>query len=114
MPSAVAAKAMFVCAARCQEMRIELPHRDLAYLSAGTPEFGDYLWDLIWAQRFALANRAEMMDRFRAAEKAAAEKGLSFAEAVSTMTEYTFPEYREMMNNGGRSPIGNRSIKGGY
>ncbi len=40
--------------------------------------------------------------------------GLSFAEAVSTMTEYTFPEYREMMNNGGRSPIGNRSIKGGY
>ena len=40
--------------------------------------------------------------------------GLSFAEAVSTMTDMTFPEYREMMNNGGRSPIGNRSIKGGY
>lgn len=40
--------------------------------------------------------------------------GLSFAEAVSSMTEYTFPEYRDMMNNGGRSPIGNRSIKGGY
>lgn len=40
--------------------------------------------------------------------------GLSFAEAVSTMTEYTFPEYREMMLNGGRSPEGNRSIKGGY
>ena len=40
--------------------------------------------------------------------------GLSFAEAVSSMTEYTFPEYRDMMNAGGRSPIGNRSIKGGY
>lgn len=40
--------------------------------------------------------------------------GLSFAEAVSTMTDMTFPEYREMMNNGGRSPEGNRSIKGGY
>lgn len=37
--------------------------------------------------------------------------GLSFAEAVSTMTEYTFPEYREMMLKGGRSPEGNRSIK---
>ncbi|MFM5954341.1 MAG: protocatechuate 4,5-dioxygenase subunit alpha [Novosphingobium sp.] len=37
--------------------------------------------------------------------------GLSFAEAVSTMTEYTFPEYREMMLNGGRSPDGQRSIK---
>ena len=40
--------------------------------------------------------------------------GLSFAEAVSTMTDMTFPEYRDMMLNGGRSPIGNRSIKGGY
>ena len=40
--------------------------------------------------------------------------GLSFAEAVSTMTDMTFPEYRDMMNKGGRSPDGNRSIKGGY
>jgi protocatechuate 4,5-dioxygenase alpha chain len=40
--------------------------------------------------------------------------GLSFAEAVSTMTEYSFPEYRDMMLAGGRSPQGNRSIKGGY
>jgi protocatechuate 4,5-dioxygenase alpha chain len=39
---------------------------------------------------------------------------ISFAEAVSTMTDMTFPEYREMMMNGGRSPEGNRSIKGGY
>ncbi|MDP3675786.1 MAG: protocatechuate 4,5-dioxygenase subunit alpha [Novosphingobium sp.] len=37
--------------------------------------------------------------------------GLSFAEAVSTMTDMTFPEYREMMLNGGRSAEGNRSIK---
>lgn len=37
--------------------------------------------------------------------------GLSFAEAVSSMTEYTFPEYRDMMLKGGRSPEGNRSIK---
>jgi protocatechuate 4,5-dioxygenase, alpha chain len=40
--------------------------------------------------------------------------GLSFAEAVSTMTDMTFPEYRDMMIAGGRSPQGNRSIKGGY
>jgi protocatechuate 4,5-dioxygenase alpha chain len=43
-----------------------------------------------------------------------ATDGLSFAEAVSTMTDMTFPEYRDMMNKGGRSPEGNRSIKGGY
>jgi protocatechuate 4,5-dioxygenase, alpha chain len=40
--------------------------------------------------------------------------GLSFAEAVSTMTDMTFPEYRDMMLAGGRSPVGNRSIKGAY
>ena len=40
--------------------------------------------------------------------------GLSFAEAVSSMTDMSFPEYRDMMNKGGRSPEGNRSIKGGY
>jgi protocatechuate 4,5-dioxygenase, alpha chain len=40
--------------------------------------------------------------------------GLSFAEAVSTMTDMTFPEYRDMMLQGGRPVEGNRSIKGGY
>lgn len=37
--------------------------------------------------------------------------GISFAEAVSTMTDMDFPTYREMMNRGGRSPEGQRSIK---
>ncbi len=40
--------------------------------------------------------------------------GLPFAEAVSTMTDMSWPEYRQMMLDGGRSPVGNRSIKGGY
>jgi protocatechuate 4,5-dioxygenase, alpha chain len=40
--------------------------------------------------------------------------GLSFAEAVSTMTDMSYPEYRDMMLNGGRPAQGNRSIKGGY
>ena len=40
--------------------------------------------------------------------------GIPFAEACSTMTDMSFPEYRQMMLDGGRSPEGNRSIKGGY
>lgn len=40
--------------------------------------------------------------------------GISFAEAVSTMTDMTFDEYKAMMAKGGRSPVGQRSIKGGY
>jgi tRNA-splicing ligase RtcB len=42
---------------------ITVPDRDLAYLDEGTPEFDAYIADLIWAQKFALANREEMMDR---------------------------------------------------
>lgn len=37
--------------------------------------------------------------------------GLSFVQAVSTMTGMTVEEYQAMMNAGGRSPVGNRSIK---
>lgn len=37
--------------------------------------------------------------------------GLSFAEAVSSMTDMSWPEYRQMMLEGGRPPEGNRSIK---
>jgi len=42
---------------------IELADRDLAYLSEGTDEFWAYIRDLNWAQKFALLNREEMMDR---------------------------------------------------
>lgn len=42
----------------------DLPDRDLAYLTEGTPEFDTYLRELHWAQRFAFLNREEMMDRF--------------------------------------------------
>jgi protocatechuate 4,5-dioxygenase alpha chain len=40
--------------------------------------------------------------------------GLSFAEAVSSMTDMSFEQYKDMMGKGGRAAQGNRSIKGGY
>ncbi|MER7796358.1 RtcB family protein [Microbacterium sp. NPDC096154] len=46
-----------------KQERIELPHRDLAYLSEGTDQFDRYIRELRWAQHFALLNREEMMDR---------------------------------------------------
>ncbi len=42
---------------------ISLPDRDLAYLVEGTDEFAAYIAELRWAQRYALLNREEMMDR---------------------------------------------------
>jgi tRNA-splicing ligase RtcB (3'-phosphate/5'-hydroxy nucleic acid ligase) len=47
----------------CKKAGIELPDRDLAYLSEEHPAFAAYLRDLNWAQQFALHNRNEMMDR---------------------------------------------------
>jgi tRNA-splicing ligase RtcB len=49
----------------CRDRHVALPNADLAYLEEGTAEFDTYIAELRWAQQFALANREEMMDRFR-------------------------------------------------
>jgi tRNA-splicing ligase RtcB (3'-phosphate/5'-hydroxy nucleic acid ligase) len=40
---------------------IQLPDKDLAYLSEGTSHFDDYVEAVDWAQRFARVNREQMM-----------------------------------------------------
>ena len=40
--------------------------------------------------------------------------GMSMAQGVSTMTDMSFEDYTAMMIAGGRSPAGQRSIKGSY
>ncbi|RVW02831.1 RtcB family protein [Rhodococcus xishaensis] len=62
----IAQKHIKIAQDRCRRWHIKLPNRDLAYLAEDTPEFGDYIRELRWAQRFAYLNRAEMMDRFAA------------------------------------------------
>jgi tRNA-splicing ligase RtcB len=51
----------------CRKRGISLPNADLAYLEEGTAEFDAYIKGLRWAQQFAMANRGEMIDRFRQA-----------------------------------------------
>ena len=46
--------------------------------------------------------------------KLAATDGLSFQQIAAIMTGSTQAEYADMMLKGGRSPEGNRSIKGNY
>jgi len=45
-----------------QRAGLELEDRDLAYFCEGTPEFDDYVMDMLWAQDYARANREQMMD----------------------------------------------------
>jgi len=47
----------------CRAAGVDLPDRDLAYLTEGTAEFDAYIEALRWAQRFAFLNREEMLDR---------------------------------------------------
>lgn len=47
----------------CGKWWIQLPDPDLAYLVEDTDEFWSYIRELRWAQKFALLNREEMMDR---------------------------------------------------
>lgn len=47
----------------CKDMLIQLKDQDLAYLPESNPLFDEYLKYLRWAQKFALLNREEMMDR---------------------------------------------------
>jgi tRNA-splicing ligase RtcB len=62
----LAQKHIAVARERAQRERLDLPDRDLAWLSEGTPQFDAYIAELRWAQHFALLNREEMMDRVAA------------------------------------------------
>jgi len=44
-----------------KERSIQLSDPDLAYLPENTPEWSAYIYDMRWAQRYAMANRAVMM-----------------------------------------------------
>lgn len=76
-----------------KQLSIELPHRDLAYLSEGQPEFTRYIRELRWAQRFALLNREEMMDRV--AEQLGRWMGEPVAEAERINCHHNFTESEE-------------------
>ena len=68
---------------------ISLPHRDLAYLEEGTPEFDRYIRELRWAQHFALLNREEMMDRV--VQQFESWTGGSVREAERINCHHNFP-----------------------
>jgi protocatechuate 4,5-dioxygenase alpha chain len=77
---------------------------------------GAYLdeWDMTQQQKQAVLNRdfQKMLDlggNVYFLSKIFASDGLSYVQAVSTMTDMTTPEYQQMMLNGGRNIEGWRS-----
>ena len=73
-------------------------------------------WDLSEQAKGALLRRdynalLDMGGNIYFLAKLFSTDGFSFAQAVSTMTDMNFEDYTAMMVAGGRSPVGNRSIK---
>jgi tRNA-splicing ligase RtcB (3'-phosphate/5'-hydroxy nucleic acid ligase) len=99
----IAQKHIKIAQTLCALWHVNLPNQDLAYLPQGTPEFARYLAELQWAQRFALENRAEMMDRFHQAF--ASWLGLDPADAVALEAERinTHHNYSTQEQHGGRT-----------
>ena len=82
---------------KMKEYAVVIPDPNLAYLVEGTSEFDEYMTDLLWAQRYALANREAMMDavlRALLAELRADAGAASFTEVrrVNCHHNYTARE----------------------
>jgi len=79
-----------------QDMRrwmINLPDEDLAYLPEGSQHFGDYVFAVDWAQRYAKTNRAIMMKHVvEAARKVIAKPFEAWSEAVNCHHNYVSRE----------------------
>lgn len=75
---------------------VDLPDPDLAYLAEGTPEFTDYIRDMLWAQDYAFANREAMMDAALAA--LAAISGASEVQRINCHHNYTTQEHHNGAN----------------
>jgi protocatechuate 4,5-dioxygenase alpha chain len=75
-------------------------------------------WPMTEAQKQAVLDRdynamLELGGNIYFLAKIFATDGLSYVQAVSTMTGMTVEDYQQMMRNGGRSPEGWRSLKDG-
>ncbi|MFL6142931.1 MAG: RtcB family protein [Labedaea sp.] len=76
----------------CAKWRIDLPDPDLAYLVEGTDEFWTYIRELRWAQKFALLNREEMMDRVIAVFETWIGSGVEERERINCHHNFTQQE----------------------
>jgi tRNA-splicing ligase RtcB len=77
----------------CEKWWIQLPDPDLAYLVERTPEFWSYIREMRWAQKFALLNREEMMDRV--VEVVAEHMGAPVDASETVNCHHNFTEQEE-------------------
>jgi tRNA-splicing ligase RtcB (3'-phosphate/5'-hydroxy nucleic acid ligase) len=74
----------------CAVEGIALEDKDFAYLMAGTKEAGAYLQDMLWAQRYAYAQREAMMDSLM--EAVSLELGSDWSEVQRINCHHNYAE----------------------
>jgi tRNA-splicing ligase RtcB len=75
-----------------EKTQTQLPDRDLAWLSEGTPAFEEYVEAVMWAQDYAIENRREMMRLVLAAIEPHLPPFRIVGEAVSCHHNYVARE----------------------
>ncbi len=76
-----------------QRNQVQLPDRDLAYFPEGAQHFDDYVAALGWAQDYARANRAEMIDLVLEAMRRHLPSFEATGEAVNCHHNYVEREF---------------------
>ncbi|MDE0653043.1 MAG: RtcB family protein [bacterium] len=82
----------------CADLQRSLEDRDLAYFLQADEQFGRYVDHMLWAQRYAFANREIMMDALLAAVGRAVGRRPGEAERINCHHNYAARE-----THGGRS-----------
>jgi tRNA-splicing ligase RtcB len=66
-----------------------VPHRDLSWLSEGTPAFDDYIRDLMWSQGYARENRRLILAHTQEALEASLGHEVAGTEEINCHHNYT-------------------------
>ncbi|WP_116996370.1 RtcB family protein [Desertimonas flava] len=77
---------------------IDLPDPDLAYLAEGTPEFADYIGDMLWAQRYAMRNREQMLMAAHEAFDDFLGRGVVIEDVINCHHNFTEREHHRGRN----------------
>lgn len=72
----------------CERWHVDLPHQDLAYLPQGDKVFDEYIQAVTWAQEYAKANRAVMLERVCSALGRTVKSFYTEQEAVNCHHNY--------------------------
>lgn len=79
----------------CADLQRSLEDRDLAYFLHADEQFGRYVDHMLWAQRYAFANREIMMDALLAALGRAVDRSPAEAERINCHHNYAARETHE-------------------